>query len=786
MEKKDYKILVVDDEPQVCNLIAEALSDKGYSVETCGSGLKAWEKAEKEFFHLFIIDMMMPEMNGITLLKKLDIRNNIYEAIMITGNEDIENIENIKQSIQLGAFGYFNKPIQFVPLLLQITQALEVMDLKIERDRYLHRLEEKESAIKVMLEKETREHETDKESLRESENRYRILFECSHDALMTLEGPSWKFTSGNPACVELFGARDAAEFTSFGPWNLSPERQPDGSPSDAKAAEMIGRAMITGSHFFEWTHKKLTGETFPATVLLTRIVLEEKSFLLATVRDISLETKAREALAENEERYRVLFEDARDGIALADAQTGKIVNCNRALYGLVEREKNDLIGKHQSILHPPQELDQELTKTFIKHQKSDAGLILEEKLISKSGKTIPVEIRGARVRMKGHEYILGIFRDITERKHAEEEHRVFQEVLEEKERLMDGIFTNMQEGILSIDNDYRIVYMNLCAQEITGISFGQYAGCDLLSAIDKFSYASRLLEIIKAGSATDSQSIISIPATSGNMTHYLVRISDFLGVAGQVVGRIINFIDQTSKVEADRMHDFFISSVAHELRTPITIIKNFLEIIRLKRMVTNDWTEIMAGLESASGRLIALIYNFSMLSSLSHSQYTGESRLVNITDLVKKGLDLIQAEAEEKKLAICVESLPGNGRVYGDPGLLGLVIFCLLSNAVKFSFRNGEITISIQRQKQAGKDSLNIRITDTGIGMSPEVQRNMFKGFRQGENPLTRHYGGVGVGLYLVKRALNILYGNISVESEEGKGSKFMLNIPLEEVPCTK
>ncbi|MCX6666578.1 MAG: PAS domain S-box protein, partial [Euryarchaeota archaeon] len=125
------------------------------------------------------------------------------------------------------------------------------------------------------------------DALNESEERHRVLFESSQDALMTIEPPSWNFTSGNPATLELFKAKSEEEFTSQGPGGLSPERQPDGRPSAEKAKEMIETAIRNGSCFFEWTHKRLDGEDFSATVLLSRIKQGEKVFLQATVRDIT-------------------------------------------------------------------------------------------------------------------------------------------------------------------------------------------------------------------------------------------------------------------------------------------------------------------------------------------------------------------------------------------------------------------------------------------------------------------------------------------------------------------
>jgi PAS domain S-box-containing protein len=135
------------------------------------------------------------------------------------------------------------------------------------------------------------------EALRESEEKFRSLFERSRDALMTLAPPSWAFTSCNQSTADMFRAKNAEEFMSYGPADLSPEQQPDGSSSAQKAKEMIEIALRDGSVFFEWRHKRIDGEEFPATVLLTRIEQDGKPSLQATVRDITEHKRAEEERA---------------------------------------------------------------------------------------------------------------------------------------------------------------------------------------------------------------------------------------------------------------------------------------------------------------------------------------------------------------------------------------------------------------------------------------------------------------------------------------------------------
>ncbi|HRZ34055.1 MAG TPA: CHASE domain-containing protein [Candidatus Moranbacteria bacterium] len=141
--------------------------------------------------------------------------------------------------------------------------------------------------------------------LKNSEERYRALFTESKDAMMTII-PGKGFLSGNWATVKLFGCRDEKDFMSKTPADLSPEYQPDGAKSIDKSREMMQLALENGSHLFEWTHKRKDGTEFPATVLLSKVEKGEKTFLQATVRDITIQKKAEEEIKKkNEELERL-------------------------------------------------------------------------------------------------------------------------------------------------------------------------------------------------------------------------------------------------------------------------------------------------------------------------------------------------------------------------------------------------------------------------------------------------------------------------------------------------
>lgn len=181
------------------------------------------------------------------------------------------------------------------------------------------------------------------QSLTESERKFRTIFESSKDAMMMLE-PDGGFTDANKATLELFGCDSKERFASLRPVDISPARQPDGRLSTEKAREMMMIAMKQGSHFFEWTHKRLSGEEFPATVLLTRLELDGKEILQATVRNIALEIRAHEVIQSAAREWAETFDSMPEGVSI-HTQDFEIMNVNASLCRMLGKGKEELLGK---------------------------------------------------------------------------------------------------------------------------------------------------------------------------------------------------------------------------------------------------------------------------------------------------------------------------------------------------------------------------------------------------------------------------------------------------------
>ncbi len=285
---------------------------------------------------------------------------------------------------------------------------------------------------KVMLEMFTdvTELKRTEEALLKSKEKFRSLFENTPDAIMTLEPPSWSFTTGNPATVKMFGAKNEEEFVSHGPWDLSPNRQPDGRASAEKAKEMIEAAMREGFRFFEWTHRRIGGQEFPADVLLTRIEQNGKMILQASVRDITERKRAEEAITRQALEYGTMLSTITEGFWLVD-EHGRLLDVNDAYCSMSGYSKEELLRftiQDIEVAESSEETAKHI-QTIIKMGTHR----FESTHRRKDGRVYDVEVNAAFSHEKKRFFVF--IQDISERKWAEEALRENEKLLRQSQSI---------------------------------------------------------------------------------------------------------------------------------------------------------------------------------------------------------------------------------------------------------------------------------------------------------------------------------------------------------------
>lgn len=323
---------------------------------------------------------------------------------------------------------------------------------------------EGEPAIMAMVRDITERKLLEEELLKASEDRYKALFLSSRDAIMTLEPPSWRFTSGNPATLEMFKIKNEGEFLASDPWKLSPKFQPDGQPSNKKAKEMIEEAMSSGKNFFEWTHRRANGEDFPAEVLLSRVEQGGKAFLHAVVRDITERKLVEEKLKEyEEERFKVVFDNANDGMVLVDAVTHEFSLGNSAFCKMLGYSPEEIKKLSIPDIHPKEALSHALEQ-FEKQSRRELELAEDLPVKRKDGSIFYADINASPITINGKKFVLGIFRDITERKAAGE-------ALRRSENFLNKIIENIPNMIFVKDVEaLKFTRLNKAGEELLGYS----------------------------------------------------------------------------------------------------------------------------------------------------------------------------------------------------------------------------------------------------------------------------------------------------------------------------
>jgi PAS domain S-box-containing protein len=387
-------------------------------------------------------------------------------------------------------------------------------------------------------------------------------------------------------------------------------------------------------------------------------------------------------------------------------------------------------------------------------------------------------------------WVFGMLRQETEERHQAES------ATQRSETFLHSIIERLPYMIMVKEaENLRLTLVNKAAEEWLGRSRGELTGSnefDLrihdqpLNAIQKDRHAlqgwksvdipEESLKVQGKEERIVHTQKIPIPDENGN-PGFLLTISEDITQRKQAE-KILQ-LSRDAALESAHLKSEFIRNMSHEFRTPLAIIIGMTSLL-LDMELTPDQRRFASTVQRAAEGLSVLTKTILDFSKMEAGTFALETQEVNVRQIVEGVITMMSEQAKAKGVglaALIYNEIPSV--VMGDPIRLRQVLTQLIGNAVKFTGR-GEVIIRITEAKQNDSQVwLECRITDTGIGITPDAQEHIFEAFRQADGSRTRRFGGTGMGLAISKRIVELMGGEIGFESTEGQGSVFWCTIPF-------
>jgi signal transduction histidine kinase len=227
----------------------------------------------------------------------------------------------------------------------------------------------------------------------------------------------------------------------------------------------------------------------------------------------------------------------------------------------------------------------------------------------------------------------------------------------------------------------------------------------------------------------------------------------------------------------DQVKSSAFSMINHEMRTPLTAIIGYIDLLLARDSLTADQEHMLRTIRNNSHRLLDLVNNILDISRIEDGKLTLVRRGMGVLPAVSQAMDVIKPMAERKHIGISVDVSPEIPEVWGDPKRVHQILVNLLSNAVKYTPDTGTVTISARQDETS--EMVEISVSDTGIGIPPDLLPDIFDRFSRVERPEIQHIVGTGLGLSVAKGLVETHGGEIWVESEEGLGTCFTFTLPI-------
>jgi PAS domain S-box-containing protein len=492
--------------------------------------------------------------------------------------------------------------------------------------------------------------------------------------------------------------------------------------------------------------------------------------------------------------YKYLILGVKDHAIFALNCSGTIISWNKGAERIKGYKADEIIGKHFSTFYTDDAVQRKHPQFELSEALKNGSYEEEGWRVRKDGTVFWANVVITAIYDDAGKHIgfAKVTRDLTERKVAQEASMKSAQALEASEATFDSMVAAVKDYAIFVLSPSGIVKTwNLGAERIKGYKANEIIGKHFSTFYTEQAKSIKhpdfeLEQAIKNGSFEEEGWRVK---KDGSQMWASVTITRILEADGTLAGFVKVTRDLTERkrneeelehardeaVLANQLKSKFVANITHEIRTPLSGVVGLSQLIASDKEVTPDIRDLGTRIFQASKQLLVIVNDLLDFSKLEAGRVEIEQIPYSLAAVVDEVHGLGSASIDAKSLDFTVKldnTLPE--RIVGDPTKVRQVLLNLVSNAIKFT-ESGGIEMAVEKQDQ----SIVFSVTDTGIGVSEEIQRKLFKPFIQAHESTSRLFGGTGLGLSIAQQFVELMNGKIGLFSEPGQGTTVWFTLPL-------